>query len=201
MVDVVSGGFPCQDLSVAKQGAKGLEGERSGLWSQMARIIGEVRPRFVFVENSPALTFRGLGRVLGDLAEMGFDAAWGVFSAADVGAPHIRERIWILADARGFAEYRPVRAEDSPELGGHPSVRCEDWKQFAMVAGVPAGCGRWRTLGQPGLVRDNDGVADVLDRLHAVGNGQVPAVVRLAWETLMGSSMRNSGMSSGKGEI
>ena len=180
-VDVVSGGFPCQDLSVAKQGAEGIDGSRSGLWKQMARIVCEVRPRFVFVENSPALTFRGLGRVLGDLAEMGFDACWGVFSAADVGAPHIRERIWILAYAGSLAEYRPVLAKDCPELGGDKAVRCEDWKQFALVAGVPAGLGRWRELGQPGLVRVDDGVADVLDRLHAVGNGQVPAVVRHAW--------------------
>jgi len=96
-VDVVSGGFPCQDISIAGGGA-GLSGERSGLWVEMARIIGEVRPSFVFVENSPMLTHRGLGTVLGDLAEMGFDAKWGVVSAADTGAPHLRERIWIVAD-------------------------------------------------------------------------------------------------------
>lgn len=184
-VDVVSGGFPCQDLSVAKQGAEGIYGARSGLWKQMARIVCEVRPQFVFVENSPALTFRGLGRVLADLAEMGFDACWGVFSAADVGAPHIRERIWILAYAGSLSEYRPVFAKDCPQLGGHEAVRCEDWKQFALVAGVPTGLGRWRELGQPGLVRIDDGVADVLDRLHAVGNGQVPAVVRHAWSHLV----------------
>jgi DNA (cytosine-5)-methyltransferase 1 len=97
VVDVVAGGFPCQDISVAGNGA-GIDGERSGLWVEMARVIREVRPRFVFVENSPALVARGLGRVLGDLAEMGFDARWGVVSAADVGAPHLRQRIWILAD-------------------------------------------------------------------------------------------------------
>jgi DNA (cytosine-5)-methyltransferase 1 len=98
IVDVVSGGFPCQDISVAGSG-DGLDGERSGLWSQMARIICEVEPEFVYVENSPMLTSRGLDRVLGDLAEMGFDAEWGVLSAADVGAPHLRERAWILAHA------------------------------------------------------------------------------------------------------
>ena len=95
-VDVVSGGFPCQDISVAGRG-RGLDGERSGLWVEMARIIREVRPRFAFVENSPALTVRGLGRVLADLAEMGFDARWGVLGAVDAGAPHRRERIWIVA--------------------------------------------------------------------------------------------------------
>ena len=95
-VDVVSGGFPCQDISCAGKGA-GMEGARSGLWGEMARIVGEVRPRFVFVENSPMLTSRGLGVVLGDLAELGFDARWGVLGADDAGAPHRRKRIWVLA--------------------------------------------------------------------------------------------------------
>lgn len=99
-VDVVSGGFPCQDISTAGKGA-GIDGERSGLWGEMARIICEVRPRFAFVENSPALTSRGLHRVLGDLAEMGFDAEWGVLGADDCGAPHQRKRIWIVANASG----------------------------------------------------------------------------------------------------
>ncbi len=95
VVDVVSGGFPCQDISAAGKGA-GIEGSRSSMWKQMARIISEVQPRYAFVENSPMLTTRGLGVVLADLATMGFDAEWGVLSAADVGAPHLRERIWIL---------------------------------------------------------------------------------------------------------
>jgi DNA (cytosine-5)-methyltransferase 1 len=96
-VDVVSGGFPCQDISVAGKGL-GLDGERSGLWGEMFRIICEVQPRFVFVENSPMLTVRGLGKVLGDLASVGFDARWGVLGAAHLGASHLRERIWIVAD-------------------------------------------------------------------------------------------------------
>jgi site-specific DNA-cytosine methylase len=98
IVDVVSGGFPCQDISAAGYGA-GITGSRSGLWKEFGRIIREVRPGRVYVENSPILTSRGLGVVLGDLAEMGFDCEWGVVSAADSGAPHLRERIWIMADA------------------------------------------------------------------------------------------------------
>jgi len=97
-VDVISGGFPCQDISSAGKGA-GIDGERSGMWSHMARIVSEVRPRFVFVENSPLLVGRGLARVLGDLAQMGYDAKWGVLGAHHVGAPHKRDRIWIVADA------------------------------------------------------------------------------------------------------
>jgi len=111
IVDVVSGGFPCTDISAAGKGA-GIDGEASGMWREMARIIHEVRPRFVFVENSPMLTSRGLGRVLGDLASMGFDARWGVLGAADVGAPHQRDRIWIVAKWRGqlpHAQHHRIR--------------------------------------------------------------------------------------------
>lgn len=95
-IDIVTGGFPCQDISAAGKGV-GITGERSGLWKSMARIIGEVRPRYAWVENSPMLVGRGLAVVLGDLAEMGYDARWGIVGADDAGAPHQRERIWILA--------------------------------------------------------------------------------------------------------
>ena len=104
IVDVVSGGFPCQDISAAGKGA-GIDGKQSGMWGEMARIIYEVQPKFVFVENSPMLTSRGLGRVLGDLASMGFDAKWGVLGAADVGANHQRDRIWIVAKWNGQLSY------------------------------------------------------------------------------------------------
>jgi len=114
LVDVVSGGFPCQDISAAGKGA-GLDGARSGLWCEMARIIREVRPRYVFVENSPMLTSRGLGVVLGDLAAMGFDAEWGVISAADTDAPHLRERIWIVANAQCVSNFQQ---RSSDMLGG-----------------------------------------------------------------------------------
>lgn len=91
-VDVISGGFPCQDISAAGKGA-GIDGEKSGMWGHMARIVGEVRPQFVFVENSPMLVGRGLARVLGDLASLGYDARWGIVGAHHVAAPHKRDRI------------------------------------------------------------------------------------------------------------
>lgn len=127
VVDVVSGGFPCQDISAAGKGA-GIDGKRSGLWSEFARIIREVQPRFVLVENSPMLTSRGLGRVLGDLAEMGYDAAWGVLGAVHAGAPHKRERIWIVA----YAELPERRA-----LGGacHGLARANGIPQREESAG------------------------------------------------------------------
>ena len=95
-VDVICGGFPCQDISLAGKGA-GIEGERSGLWTEYARIISELRPKFVIVENVAALLSRGLDRVLGDLAEIGYDAEWHCIPASAVGAPHRRDRIWIVA--------------------------------------------------------------------------------------------------------
>jgi DNA (cytosine-5)-methyltransferase 1 len=96
VADVISGGFPCTDISAAGKGA-GITGNASGLWSEFARIIGEVQPRLVFIENSPLLTRRGLDRVLSDLDTLGYDAAWCVLGAVDAEAPHKRERIWILA--------------------------------------------------------------------------------------------------------
>lgn len=97
-VDVISGGFPCTDISCAGKGA-GIDGKQSSMWGHMARIVGEVQPRFVFVENSPMLVGRGLARVLGDLAALGYDAKWGVLGAHHVAAPHRRDRIWIVADS------------------------------------------------------------------------------------------------------
>ena len=95
-VDVICGGFPCQDISLAGRQA-GLDGERSSLWWEMRRIVGELRPPYVIVENVPNLFIRGFDRVLGSLSEIGYDAEWGVISANDVGAPHLRQRLWIVA--------------------------------------------------------------------------------------------------------
>ena len=153
-VDVISGGFPCQDISAAGKGA-GIDGERSGMWGEMARIIHEVRPRFVFVENSPMLTSRGLGRVLGDLASMGFDARWGVLGAADIGANHQRDRIWIVAKWRGqlpHAQHNRIRRweqqqksiEETPDDSNtnliHDALRgnCEDYEESVGEWGIHA---------------------------------------------------------------
>jgi DNA (cytosine-5)-methyltransferase 1 len=95
-VDLICGGFPCQDISYAGKGA-GLAGARSGLWFQFARIIGDLRPRYVIVENVSALLTRGMGEVLGTLASLGYDAEWHVIPASAVGAPHRRDRVWIVA--------------------------------------------------------------------------------------------------------
>lgn len=198
-VDVVSGGFPCQDISTAGRGA-GITGERSGLWVEMARIVGEVQPRFVFVENSPALTARGLGRVLGDLASLGFDAEWGVLGAADVGAPHQRDRIWILAhaniksgmrepqpqgrqqDERGWPCHGGDAAVDNPHCAhGEGNERAQRVHQEHTNIDSP---GWWDSELELGRVAH--GLAHRTHRLKAIGNGQVPACAAEAWRRLMG---------------
>jgi DNA (cytosine-5)-methyltransferase 1 len=177
-VDVVSGGFPCQDISAAGKGA-GIDGARSGLWAEFARIIGEVQPRFAFVENSPMLTLRGIDRVLGDLAALGYDARWGVFSAADVGAPHIRERCWILAYPVGGSRRGALR-------GGNIRVGRKR-KHIPWDRPAESALREFRGM--------DDGMAYRVERTDAIRNGQVPAVVALAWRTLaggLGMSMPNS---------
>jgi len=100
---LLTGGFPCQDISIAGKGA-GLDGERSGLWTELHRIISEVRPKYALIENVPALTFRGGTRVIGDLTEIGYDTEWQIVGADDVGAPHRRKRIWIVAYPKHSAD-------------------------------------------------------------------------------------------------
>ena len=172
LVDVVAGGFPCQDISAAGKGA-GIAGERSGLWGEMARVVREMAPRFVFVENSPMLTSRGLGTVLGDLAAMGYDARWCVLGACDAGACHQRDRIWILAYPSLLHPQGCGIRPGQVELGGG------------------AGWPRWwhddpaeQKEGESHVDRVVDGVANRVDRLKAIGNGQVPQCAALAWRIL-----------------
>lgn len=198
IIDVISGGFPCQDISSAGKGA-GIDGARSGMWSQMARIIGEVRPREVWVENSPLLVSRGLARVIGDLAQMGYDTQWARFSASNYGAPHQRDRIWIVAHAscerlekkwlpRGLKAEKPNTGSDRTDVSNAKSIR---WEQ-ARKGKQPSpkwigGCGQewtqWWSI-EPELGRVANGVAHRVDRLKAIGNGQVPIVAKSAFEFL-----------------
>ena len=169
LVDVVSGGFPCTNIAICGDGT-GLDGEASGLWVEQRRIVAEVRPRFVFVENSPMLTSRGLGVVLGDLAELGFDARWGVLSAYDAGLGHMRDRLWIVGDADGFGRERERNAGNRQEASRQVFAR-----STSPGAINPEGLAAWRAS-QPGVFRVVDGVAAAMDRHRAIGNGQVPRV-------------------------
>jgi DNA (cytosine-5)-methyltransferase 1 len=182
-IDVISGGFPCQDISTAGgSNRRGIEGERSGLWREMARIIREIQPRFAFVENSPALTFRGLHRVLGDLAALGFDAEWGVLGAHHVGGIHKRERIWILAYANEVPAGCKLHDGDGPEVGWEGNSRLTE---FCCMQG---GNERWSAPtdwpDEPGVCRVVNGLAYRMERLQALGNGQVPRVAATAFKVL-----------------
>ena len=187
-VDVVSGGFPCTDISAAGKGA-GIEGKQSGLWKHMVRIVGEIRPQYVFVENSPLLVKRGLAVVLGDLAEMGYDARWGILGAHHVGAPHRRERCWIFAYATGGSA---IVADSNIERRKR-RVCWRENKERESELGHLGRCGSvdrqqrphwWAT--EPGLGRLAHRVPDRTHRLKCIGNAQVPAVAARAWRLLGG---------------
>lgn len=154
-VDLIAGGFPCQDISYAGDGA-GIDGSRSGLWREFARIVCELRPRFVLVENSPALLNRGMGRVLGDLATGGYDAEWSVLPACAMGAPHSRERVFLIADSDGKLNQRRTQ------------VREERWANV----GMDVMRGQWTS--EPSICRVVDGIPDRVDRLKSLGNAVVP---------------------------
>lgn len=171
-VDIITGGFPCQDISAANQNGGGVdEGERSGLWKEMSRIICEVRPRYVLVENSPMLANRGLGTVLGNLAAMGYDARWGVLGACNAGLLHKRERMWIAANAADKSIPKKTKREWEICIQERAKLWCQ-----------PRSTGWWRAM--PPIPRMADGLASGVDSNRAIGNGQVPAVVGLAWKIL-----------------
>lgn len=246
VVDVVSGGFPCQDISAAGKGA-GIDGERSGLWAEMARIIGEVRPKFVLVENSPMLVGRGLTRVISDFAKMGYDAQWARLSASNFGAPHQRDRLWIVAHTQGIRlnkkglsigkkSQKPLLRVDCENVGNSRSERLNtwrnnnskyDWDVACTTSKDSAALSNTSSIGlsrpgeswfssdpaenpkgqanrtfyecvghiwgiKSGLGRVANGVAYRVDRLKAIGNGQVPIVAKSAFEYLSESSLNES---------
>ena len=181
IVDVISGGFPCQDISVAG-GVDGINGARSGMWKEMARIIGEVRPKFVFVENSPMLTSRGLGTVLADLSKMGFNAEWGIMGADNTGLPHRRKRIWLLATNTDCKHEKWMFQQKIPKIRGIPRINAYGMDKSEQGL---------RSILSPGLCRTCNGLPGQMDRLKAVGNAQIPRVAKFAFEVLKSRLERN----------
>jgi DNA (cytosine-5)-methyltransferase 1 len=212
-VDVLCGGFPCQDISFAGKGA-GLAGERSGLWREYARIIGEIRPRYVLVENVAALLARGLGDVLGDLAALGFDAEWHCIPASAVGAPHRRDRLWIIGhandqgesvgaindEASGLPQF-DVADSNVPRLErwlrdslrecsgeriagpGSPSIPDAYGKPSNWAAKSRQECGHW--VIEPDVGRVANGIPARMDRLKALGNAIVPQIAEILGRAIM----------------
>jgi len=172
-VDVICGGFPCQDIS--NSGKKsGIDGERSGLWSEFFRVIRVLRPRFVVVENVAALLVRGIGRVLGDLASIGFDAEWTVLSACAMGAPHARERLFLIAypDSCILRTSWPPSSEKRP-ADLHLNGACSEGQLASWWTMEPEPCSV--VYGVPRLV----------DRLRGFGNAVVPQIAEWIGKRLL----------------
>jgi DNA (cytosine-5)-methyltransferase 1 len=160
-VDVLCGGFPCQDISNEGHRA-GITGKRSGLWWEMSRIVSEIRPRYVVVENVSALLERGMGEVVGELAAVGYDSEWGVFRACAFGASHMRERLFLVAypqsqrqPAGGIQRWTSQRRDES-DHGDSVSV--------------------WQRPDQSGIRGIAYGVSNRAHRMRGLGNAIVPQV-------------------------
>ena len=203
-VDVVSGGFPCTDISIARAmwGRDGIDGEHSGLWTEYLRIVDEVQPAYVWGENSPELRQQGLAEIVRDLASRGYVCRWATIGAADLGFPHKRLRLWFLAAhtdrARlerhgGNGAGKKGRKDANRPPADAPVFRCP-FCRYPMERDDRYGCPNCNGEGlargdhgaalQPVPAGMDHGVAFRVDRLTAIGNGQVPAVAAAAWESL-----------------
>lgn len=191
LVDIVTAGFPCQPFS--RSGLRQGLADVRWIWKDIARVLGEVRPNFIFIENVPELSQHGLPRVLGDLSELGFDAEWDCFSAKDVEAPHTRERLWILAAhaaSLGRGNGSGESGDQAVSVGerGTTAHRCAGDTAGARREGEgvrgfePGQPGWWAPA--PGVPLLAHGAATNVDRLRCSGNAVVPAVVALAFTEL-----------------
>ena len=192
-IDVITGGFPCQDISVAGRGA-GIDGERSGLWSELARIIGEVRPTYAILENVSALLSRGMDRVAGDLAEVGYDCEWHCIPASYVGAPHRRDRWWCVAYPQGVGGGARcggdrTRQVDQP-TNRSQAVADPGWGRYGLSQRlIQAGWnaakhGDWWNS-EPNVGRVAHGIPRRVDRLKGLGNAVVPQIPELIGRTIL----------------
>ena len=171
-IDIITGGFPCQDISIAGYGV-GIEGERSGLWSEMLRIISEIRPKFALIENVSAITFRGGTRVISDLAKIRYTTEWQTISAAYVGALHRRNRMW-------FVSYP---SDSRSEYTKHGESK-EDTKETEMVreckGSVFSNKGEFREkIRTTEFIRRGNGIPNRMDRIKGLGNAIVPQVAEI----------------------
>jgi DNA (cytosine-5)-methyltransferase 1 len=172
-IEVICGGFPCQDISVAGKGA-GLGGERSELWFEYFRIIREVGAAYVIIENVSQLRNKGLSTVLQNLSEIGYDAEWHCITAASVGAPHRRDRIWVVA-------YPSSRGQKEPENKSKRVFKSSnDWR--ILSDSIPRS--GW-IPDKSEWIGDNNGVSDQLHRLKALGNAVVPQIPELIGRVIM----------------
>ena len=176
VVDIISGGFPCQDVSGCGRRV-GIEGGRSGLWNELYRITSELQPRYLVVENVRGLMRRGFGKVIGDLSAIGYDAEWEMLPASAFGAPHIRERMWIIAYPRQKQWYDTSTSsifEGYKESCGIEKIAYG--YKYRMVPNIPIRVREdwWRT--QSTMARSCHGIPDRLDRVGSCGNSVIPQI-------------------------
>lgn len=177
---IITGGFPCQDISVAGKGA-GIKGSRSGLWTEYWRIIREIRPRYAIIENVSALTFRGLDRVFSDLASIGYDAEWQDIRAEDMGAPHRRERIWIVAypqriGLEGVGAGRVFSSREGVFTTSNQG-QTEECKRASNR-------NHWSI--EPNVGRLAHGIPRRVDRLRGLGNAILPQIAEMLFRQILG---------------
>lgn len=180
-VDVICGGFPCQGISRANHAAAGLADERSGLWVDYIRVVRALRPRFVVVENSPELTYRGLETILSDFATSGYDAEWAPISSFQVGAPHTRQRLFVVAYTNGKSGQQ-ANSGAMPKRANWPPRNCADSGSWN---GRPA---VHRHVSESDILRVANGVPKRVDRLRGLGNAVVPQVAEWIGRRIMEST-------------
>jgi DNA (cytosine-5)-methyltransferase 1 len=206
-IDIIYGGFPCQDISVAGRG-KGLAGERSGLYKEILRISQEIKPTFLFLENVPAITSRGGLRIVREIAEMGYDCRWCVISAASVGALHKRERWFLLANAKregSQSRGNEIRDEQNESQSSNnnknasnpPSMRCDKrpsegiYSERQTVLNEKSGDPGCKILNfwensEPPVCGVAHGLSFRVDQIRALGNSVCPQQAKEAFKMLMG---------------
>lgn len=180
-VDVITGGFPCQDLSASGSG-EGLEGARSGLFYEIIRLVGEIRPEYIILENSPNLIGGNDGRwareVFGQLAKVGYDAEWRVIPASYFGAPHERKRVWIIAYPNGVRQSGPWQLVDAIHPEAHPFREASGLVDALQENAMPFLCG------------GHDGVPPRVDEaaVSGLGNAVLPQIPELIGHTILASN-------------
>lgn len=188
--DVITGGFPCQDISVAGKQAGIKEGTRSGLFFELMRVIRTVRPRYVVLENVAAIVSDGLDTVLGQMAEAGYDAEWACIPAKDVGAVHKRDRWWLIAYPHGTRTQGQRPERELSEAQGQESIV---WRPCRRVGSD------WRMyVSKPLLCRGDDGLRGRVDRLKALGNSIVPQVASVVLSRVLELEKLNQPMEQTK---
>lgn len=184
--DVITAGFPCQDISFAGPGA-GLSGERSGLYREAVRAVRVVRPKYVIMENVAALLNRGMGQVCGDLAESGYDSEWDCIPACAVGAEHERDRVWIVAypTEENASNSNGSRFSRRPQTGKNKKKTRDIFPRLRSAVPTEDGISRDYWAHQPVLGRGVHGVSNRVDRIKALGNSVVPQIPEMIGRAIM----------------